>query len=169
MEKEKVLLIGMPGSGKTVVGKLLAKELNYKFYDMDRYIENSSGNSIPELFKISEDYFRDWESKACMELSKKKRIIISSGGGVVKRKKNIDLFKEDSIIIFIDRPIKNIIGDIDTRTRPLLSEGKERIYNLHEERYTLYNKYCDIRVVNEGFIKDLVIEVKNRIKIAMKN
>ena len=66
MEKrDKIILIGMPGSGKTTIGKILAKELNYNFYDMDDYIEETSKKSIKELFEKSEENFRNIETEAC--------------------------------------------------------------------------------------------------------
>lgn len=169
MGKDKVLLIGMPGCGKTTIGKLLSQQLNYNFYDMDKYIEEISGKKIKELFAISEEYFRNWESKACEELSKKKRAIISSGGGAIKRKSNIDLFKDDCIIVYINRPVENILSDVNTKTRPLLADGKEKIFNLYEERKELYNKYSNITVLNEGFLKDIVLDVINKIKNNIKN
>lgn len=162
--KDKVLLIGMPGCGKTIIGKLLATELNYNFCDMDKYIEDISGETIKELFEKGEENFRNFETKACMELSKKRRGIISAGGGVIKREKNIDLFKEESIIIFIDRSLENIIADVDIETRPLLSSGKEKLYNLFQERYELYNKYCHIKIVNNGFLKDIIFEIQKELK-----
>lgn len=168
MNKDIVFLIGMPGCGKTIMGKLLAKELNYNFYDMDKYIEEISGESVDELFSLGEDNFRAWETKACEELSKKKKAVISSGGGVVKKEMNIDLFKENSIIVFIDRPLENIISDINTNTRPLLAAGKEKLYNLYNERYDLYNKYSDIKISNIGFLKDVVISIKENVKDKIK-
>ena len=166
--KDKVILIGMPGCGKTTIGKLLAEELNYNFYDMDKYIEEISGESIKDLFEKGEENFRNFESKACEDLSNKKRTIISAGGGVIKRKKNIDLFRNGSIIIFIDRPIENIISDVDTETRPLLSSGKEKLYSLFEERYNLYNEYCNIKIVNDGYLKDLSPEIKKEFEKLIK-
>lgn len=161
--KGKVVLIGMPGCGKTTIGKILAEELKYNFCDMDEYIEDISGESIKELFKKGEEVFRDFESLGCEKLSKKKNMVISAGGGVIKRQKNIDLFRNESIIIFIDRPIENIIIDIDTSSRPLLAEGKEKLYNLFEERYDLYKKYCNIRVVNDGYLKDVILQIKREV------
>lgn len=161
--KGKLVLIGMPGCGKSTIGKMLAEELEYSFYDMDEYIEEISSKSIKELFEIGEEEFRNYESKACEELSKKRKAIISCGGGVIKRVKNIDVFKNESIIVFIDRPVENIILDIDTDTRPLLAEGKERLYNLFEERYDLYKKYSNIRVVNDRYLEDAMLEVKNKV------
>ncbi len=60
--KDKVLLIGMPGCGKTTIGKLLATELNYNFFDMDKYIEDISGETVKELFEKGEENFRNWEN-----------------------------------------------------------------------------------------------------------
>ncbi|MGL5353121.1 MAG: shikimate kinase, partial [Clostridium sp.] len=157
--KNKILLIGMPGCGKTTIGKLLSKELNYNFIDMDKYIVDISGETIKSLFDKGEENFRNFESRACDELSLKKNSVISSGGGVVKRKKNIDLFENESIIIFIDRPIEKIIGDVDTETRPLLANGKEKLYKLFEERYELYKQYSNITVVNDGYLKNVVLEI----------
>lgn len=166
--KNKILLIGMPGCGKTTIGKLLSNELNYNFIDMDKYIVDSCDKTIKSLFDEGEENFRNFESKACEELYLKKNCVISSGGGVVKRKKNIDLFENESIIIFIDRPIEKIIGDVDTATRPLLSEGKEKLYKLFEERYNLYNEYSHIKVINDGYLKNVVLEIESKVKDLIK-
>ena len=123
--KNKVVLIGMPGCGKSTIGKLISKELNLKFFDMDKYIENMTSKTIPELFENGEEYFRDFETKACEELAKINNALISSGGGVVKRKENIDILKKEaSYIIFIDRPLEELLNDIDISNRPLLKDGR---------------------------------------------
>lgn len=162
--RDKVLLIGMPGCGKTTIGKMLSERLNYKFYDMDEYIKNISGKSVKELFEKGEENFRDVESRACRELSKKRRGVIASGGGVIKREKNIDLFREESIIIFIDRPIENILSDINSDSRPLLSSGKDKLYTLLEERYQLYNKYSHIKIKNNELLTDIVLEIEKELE-----
>ncbi|MBQ6820087.1 MAG: shikimate kinase [Clostridium sp.] len=167
MNKNIVLLIGMPGCGKTTIGKEVARNLGYSFCDMDNYIEEISKSSIKELFKKGEDYFRDYETKACNNLSNiNENIIISSGGGVVKRKENIDFFVEKGIIIFIDRPIENIISDVNIETRPLLKEGREKLYNLYLERYNLYKDYCHYRITNDKSVETVV---KSIIKIIESN
>ena len=117
---KNIVLIGMPGCGKTTLGKILNKELSMEFYDMDNYIERKTDKKISELFEKGENYFRDIESLACEELSKNKNVIISTGGGVIKRKENIDFLKENGIVIFIDRSVDDIIGDVDISKRPLL-------------------------------------------------
>ena len=140
--KDKVVIIGMPGSGKTTIGKILGRELDLKFYDMDEYIQERTSKSILELFENGEDYFRNIETDMCRELSKEKNVLISTGGGVVKKKENIDVLKKDALIIFLDRPVEKILEDVDVSKRPLLKDGKERIINLYNERYELYKKYA---------------------------
>lgn len=157
MEKiDKIILIGMPGCGKTTIGKVLARELNYNFYDMDDYIEETSNISIKEIFNRSEDEFRKLETEACKELALKKRCVISTGGGVVKRDINMDILKEVGVIIFINRPIEKILTDVDISKRPLLNGGKERLYKLHKERFYKYRSSCHVEVINEGFLREAI-------------
>lgn len=165
MEKN-IVLIGMPGCGKTTLGKILNKELAMEFYDMDNCIERKANKKISELFEKGENYFRDIESVVCKELSKKKNVIISTGGGVIKRKENIDFLKENGIVIFIDRSVDDIIGDVDISKRPLLKEGKEKVLKLYEERYLLYKNYADKIVVNNTNIEDTknkIIDIYNNL------
>ena len=154
--KSNIALIGMPGCGKTTVGKVLAKKLGYKFCDMDSYIQEISKKTIKELFEHGEENFRDWETKACEELSRCNKTIIASGGGVVKREKNIEILKKSCTILFIDRPVERIINDVDINSRPLLKDGKERLYNLYDERYELYKKAADIQILNKGYLRDTI-------------
>ncbi len=165
MEKN-IVLIGMPGCGKTTLGKILNTELAMEFYDMDNCIERKANKKISELFEKGENYFRDIESVVCKELSKKKNVIISTGGGVIKRKENIDFLKENGIVIFIDRSVDDIIGDVDISKRPLLKEGKEKVLKLYEERYLLYKNYADKIVVNNTNIEDTknkIIDIYNNL------
>lgn len=159
--KDKVVIIGMPGSGKTTIGKILGRELDLKFYDMDEYIQERTSKSILELFENGEDYFRNIETDMCRELSKEKNVLISTGGGVVKKKENIDVLKKDALIIFLDRPVEKILEDVDVSKRPLLKDGKERIINLYNERYELYKKYADEIVVNDSDMIEVIERLKN--------
>ncbi|MDF2676894.1 MAG: shikimate kinase [Bacillota bacterium] len=156
---KNIVIIGMPGSGKTTMGKLVAEKLNKTFIDMDDYMVDYEGKSIKEMFAISEDYFRDVESKCSVILGKLNSLVIASGGGVVKRKENINALKENSIIVFLNRPVENIIKDIDSSTRPLLADGKERLYVLYNERIQLYKSYCDIEILNDDTIETAVDEI----------
>ena len=166
--RDKVVLIGMPGCGKTTIGRLLAEKLNYDFYDMDIYIEEKNNKSIKDIFSNGEESFRKLETEACKDLSYKNKAIISSGGGVVKKKENIDILNKDSIIVFIDRPVEKILEDVDIESRPLLKDGKDKLYTLYNERYELYKQSADIIVDNSGditeVIDNIIIYLRNKIK-----
>ncbi|SFD15505.1 shikimate kinase [Clostridium uliginosum] len=162
--KNKIVLIGMPGCGKTTIGKMLSKELNLKFFDMDDYIEKISSQTVTQLFEDGEENFRNFETLACKELAEMKNALISSGGGIIKRIENIEVLKKESWIIFIDRPIQNILEDVDISGRPLLKDGKERLIKLYEERYDLYKKVADEIIKNDDEIREAINQIKTFIK-----
>ncbi|MGO5359291.1 shikimate kinase [Anaerofustis sp. LCP19S3_F7] len=155
--QKNILLIGMPGCGKSSIGNALAKELGLTFIDMDNYIEEKINKKISEIFKDGEESFRDIETFYSKELSKLNATLISSGGGIVTRKENIDYFKQTSIIVFINRSVENILKSKNLgKDRPLLKNNEEHIYNLYNNRIGLYKKYCDIEVSNNGYFKHCI-------------
>ncbi|SKC81307.1 shikimate kinase [Maledivibacter halophilus] len=155
-----IVLIGMPGCGKTTIGKLISKKLDIGFCDIDHYIEEKEGRSIPDIFKDNgEEYFRRLESKAVEQISQKSGFVISTGGGVIKFNENMELLKKSGIIIFINRKLENIISDIETDGRPLLKDGKEKLHKLYKERIDLYKKYSDHEVLNEGSLEAVVEKI----------
>ncbi len=153
MLSKNIVLIGMPGCGKTTIGKILSERLEAKFLDIDKYIEKYNEKSITEIFQQGEEYFRNIERKAVLKISKEKNCVISTGGGVIKNYLNMEDLKKNGIIIFIDRPIESIAKDVNMSNRPLLKQGIENLYNIFEERYELYKKYCDFYIINQGSIK----------------
>ena len=155
--QKNILLIGMPGCGKSSIGKELASKLGLTFIDMDNYIEEKTNKKISEIFKDGEESFRDIETFYSKELSKLNSTLISSGGGIVTRKENIDYFKQTSIIVFINRSVENILKSKNLgKDRPLLKNNEEHIYNLYNNRIGLYKKYCDIEVSNNGYFKNCI-------------
>ena len=154
-----IVLIGMPGSGKTTVGTLLSKKLNMKFIGMDKCIESAENKSIIEMFEISEEYFRNAETECAKILSGKSSLIIAAGGGIIKREENINYLRQNSVIVFLNRPPEKIIEDIDINTRPLLKEGKDKLLSLYHERIHLYKKYCDIEILNDKTLDDAVNKI----------
>ena len=162
--KNKIVIIGMPGSGKTTLGRMLSEELNIKFVDMDEYIVEKTGKTTIQLFENGEEYFRDIESETCKELSEYDNILISTGGGVIKRKKNVDVLSKEGLIIFLDRPVDNILGDVDVSFRPLLKDGKEKLLKLYDERYALYNEYAEETVKNDSDVRAVIDRIKEIIK-----
>ena len=158
-----IVLIGMPASGKSTIGKLLAKKMNYEYYDADRYLERKENVKISTLFsEKGEEYFRNLETKYLKELSQKNGIIISTGGGAVKREKNMQILGEKGIIVFLNRKIEDIAKE-NHEARPLL-QNIDNIYQLYEERIELYNRYSDIIVENNGTLKEVTDRIAEKIE-----
>lgn len=153
--KKNIALIGMPGSGKTTIGRILAKELNITFIDIDKEIEKNNNMKISDIFKNGEEYFRKLEKEELKKICNLSPYVISTGGGVIKDKENIDILKKNAIIIFIDRNVNEIEKDINTDNRPLLNT-REALSKLYNERYNLYLEYSDIRLDNSSTEEDLV-------------
>ena len=120
------------------------------------------------MFNEGEEVFRKWETEACKELSKKRNSIISTGGGVIKTSINREILRSNSLVVFIDRPVENIIGDVDINTRPLLKNGAGEVYKLYEERYELYKETSHIKVLNDGFIRDTIDNIKKSLNGRIK-
>ena len=158
-----IVLIGMPASGKSTIGKLLAKKMNYEYYDADRYLERKEDVKISTLFsEKGEAYFRNLETKYLKELSQKNGIIISTGGGAVKREKNMQILGEKGIIVFLNRKIEDIAKE-NHEARPLL-QNIDNIYKLYDERIELYNRYSDIIVENNGTLKEVTDRIAEKIE-----
>lgn len=155
-KKKNIALIGMPGCGKSTLGKILSRKVDMKIIDVDTYIEKEEKKTISEIFQMGEEYFRDIESKYVNKLSDCEGTIICTGGGIIKKEVNIKNLKKNSTIVFIDRPLECIISDVEIDTRPLLKGNKEKIYKLFQERYELYKKYCDIHILNNKGMLDTV-------------
>lgn len=156
---KNIVFIGMPGCGKTAFGKTVSQMLGLDFYDVDAYVEKKAGITINEIFNEGEDYFRGLESQAVEEITQRCPCVISTGGGIVKVARNIEIIRKSSIVVFINRPVENIIKDIDISTRPLLKDGREVLYKLYNERYPLYKNCCDIEVINEGEFASVAEEI----------
>lgn len=153
---KNIVLIGMMGCGKTTIAKLLSKKLGRVYLDMDEYLVNKYLQSIDDMFKIGEDYFRKNETDVCLSISKLEGYIISTGGGVVLNPKNIEYLKENGVIVFIDRPVEKIAEDVDIASRPLLKDGADKLYQLHQQRYQLYLNACDIHLINDQSAQNAV-------------
>ncbi|MDD8048096.1 MAG: shikimate kinase [Thomasclavelia sp.] len=158
---KNIVLIGLMGCGKTTIASLLSKELNLPLIDMDNYIEKINNEKISDIFKTKgEKYFRDEETKACKEIGKLDSYIISTGGGVPLRKENIDYLKNNSIIIYINRPVENILNDVTINDRPLLSDGASKLYDLYTIRNPIYKDACNIEILNDSSLQDIVKKIK---------
>ncbi len=141
--KENIILCGMPGAGKTTIGKVLSEKLGRKFIDTDDLIRERCGCEIPEIFREhGEEYFRDVETKAIKEVSKESGLIIALGGGAVLRWENADALRQNGRIIFLDTELSALL---ETSDRPL-SNTREKLEALYAVRYPVYCERCDVKV-----------------------
>lgn len=147
---KNIVLIGMPGCGKSTFGKRLAKKLGRKFYDADEVLEEREQRTIKDFFAESEDAFRAAETRTLAYLATLEGVVIATGGGAVKRAENMELMKRDGVVVFLDRKPEQILGNIEGDARPLLAADKQRIFKLYEERIDLYRKYADKIITNSG-------------------
>ncbi len=160
---KNIVLIGMPGCGKSTIGYRMSQKINYSFFDADKYLEEKENRIISDIFsKEGEEYFRKLETKYLKDLSKKEQIIISTGGGAVKKKENIDILKQNGIIIFLDRTIEDISKE-NHENRPLL-QNIENLWKLYDERINLYRKYADIIIKNDDDMNVIVERIITTLK-----
>ncbi len=147
---KNIILIGMPGCGKTTFGRLLSKELKRDFHDADEVLEMREKRTIKDFFAESEEAFRQAETRTLKYLAGLDGVIIATGGGAVKNQENMDILGENGVIIFIDRKPENIVACIDDTVRPLLTDDKMKVYDLYAQRIKLYQKYANYIVGNNG-------------------
>lgn len=143
-QMENLILIGMPGSGKTTVGQLLAKATGKIFIDADAEIVKHAGISIPEIFRLyGEDGFRQLETKVLSEIGKASGAVIATGGGCITQSENYPLLHQNGRIIWLKRNL----DELPTDGRPLSQTGNlEAMYSL---RKPMYQAFSDITVNND--------------------
>lgn len=155
-EKENIVLTGMPASGKSTVGKLIAAQLGREFVDTDKLIEEKANKKIADIFSQGgEAKFREIESEVVREVSSKTGVIIATGGGAPIRPENVTALSENGRIYFIDRPLEKLIP---TEDRPLASNAKD-IKKRYEERYETYKLTADVRIDSDCNAKDVVKKI----------
>ena len=133
-----IILVGMPGSGKTRVGYMTARKTGRMFFDTDAEIEKREGATIPEIFsEKGEEYFRDLETQVVMDLSKLSGVVISTGGGAVLREENRDALRQNGRVVFLKRPL----AELSRWGRPLSQGGS--LGKMYEERLPCYMEAAD--------------------------
>lgn len=143
-QMENLILIGMPGSGKSTVGKLLAEKLGKEFIDADDQIVNIAGRTIPEIFTSEgEEGFRRIETDVLSQLGKRSGFVLATGGGCITREVNYPHLHQNGTILWLQRDISTLPTD----GRPLSKAGSlEAMYNI---RKPLYNAFSDVAVNND--------------------
>lgn len=151
---ENIILIGMPGCGKSTVGKLLAQKLGRCFVDSDAEVEQIAGITIPEIFnRYGETAFRMQETNVLRELGQKSGLVIATGGGCVTKQENYPLLHQNGTIYWIKRPI----ASLPTVGRPLSQANMlEQMYQI---RKPMYEQFADNIVINSNTPEDVVAQI----------
>ena len=155
-----IVLCGFMGSGKTVVGKELAKILGIKFVDTDELIEKEQGVAIKAIFAAhGEDYFRDLEYEMCKKVAEMKNVVVSTGGGAMTFQRNVEAIKNGSKVVFLDASFDVICERIgDSTSRPLFSD-KQKAKQLYDERKDKYLAAADYVVDGDMSARKTAIEI----------
>ncbi|WP_040211886.1 shikimate kinase [Clostridium polynesiense] len=166
---KNIILIGMPGSGKSSVGKILAQEFNMKFLDTDERIEVESGLTINQIFRTyGETFFREKEREWILKNYNMKNAVISTGGGMPIYLNNMDILDKIGITVFINTDLKvlnkRLYNDLE---RPLIRKAEDKhktIENLYSIRKECYLKSAINLSVKEERIEEIVNIIKERVK-----
>lgn len=152
-----IVLVGMPGAGKTTIGKKLSKLINRKHFDLDKEFQKEYGISPSEFLRYeSEKLFREKEHKIVKKLSNYNNVIISTSGGIVTKDENYYLLKKNSIIFRVDRDLNKL----STKNRPLSEGGIETLIKMYDDRMEKYNQYTDYYVKNYGDFNSVAYKIK---------
>lgn len=142
-----LILIGLPASGKTTVGRQLARRLDMPFFDCDEAIEAAAGCSVSDIFaRYDESYFRQLEHRTLETLCRKESCVIATGGGAVLREDNRLLLRCSGTVFWLDRPLADIMSTDFQAGRPLLTAGWKALERLAAERRALYAACAHYRI-----------------------
>ena len=163
-EVTNVVLIGMPGSGKSTVGAALARRLERPFVDADEEIVRRAGRSIPEIFaEDGEERFRTLETEVLSDLGKRSGIVLATGGGAVLFERNLPLLRQNGRIYRITRDVSRLA----TCGRPL-SSSPERLREMERERAPFYERAADVTVSNDGSTAETVAAIMRDLREEMR-
>ncbi len=145
-----IFLIGMPGSGKSSLGKRLAGRLQMRYVDTDQRICDIAGCNVTNIFaRYGEQAFRNAETNVLTQIAYEPPAVISTGGGMVMREINREIMRNHGVIVLIDRPLADIMGDIKLDRRPLLAQkGLGEVERLYHERIGVYRALADATLDN---------------------
>lgn len=151
LQMKNIILIGMPGCGKSTIGTILARTTGKQFVDADEEIIRLAGKSISRIFaEDGEGAFRDWETKALAELGKQSGLVIATGGGCVTRDRNYPLLHQNGSIFWLQRDLELLPTD----GRPLSQANK--LTDMYQVRQPMYKKFADHILSNSGTPEETV-------------
>jgi shikimate kinase len=168
MDSKNIFIVGAMGSGKSSIGRLLAKKMKREFVDTDHEIEKISNYDISTIFqKYGEEIFREKETEVLINLNGITNHIIATGGGIILKKININIMKEMGLIVFLDINLKAQYKRVKYRKhRPLLKNSnlEEKLKILKNERDTIYNNISNYIIdVSDKDKNTIVEEIENKL------
>ena len=164
LQMQNIILIGMPGSGKSTIGKLLAKRLNRAFVDTDTKIAELAGRSIPDIFaNCGEEAFRNLETEVLANWGKASSLVIATGGGCVTKQHNHPLLHQNGILVWVQRDISLL----PTQERPLSDPNK--MQSMYKARKPLYTAFADITINNNAAVETAVDRIIDSLNMEDQN
>ncbi len=159
IEMRNIILIGMPGSGKSTIAQMLSEKLNRTVVELDKEVEKKSGKSIPDIFsEQGEEGFRRLETQVIEEFGKRSGLILSTGGGCVTREENYPFLHQNGVIVRITRDLSKLARD----GRPLSQNAD--LAEMASARDPFYSRFADITVSNDGEPQETVMAIMEALK-----
>ena len=154
-QMENIILIGMPGCGKSTIGRLLAQHTGKKFVDADEALEARLGRKITDIIpQDGETVFRQMESDTLAELGKQSGLVIATGGGCVTRERNYPPLHQNGTILWLTRQLHKL----PTEGRPLSQPGK--LQEMFAQRQSLYRQFADAEISNDGPVEETLEAIR---------
>lgn len=165
MSKSNVVLIGMPGAGKSTVGVLLAKALKKPFIDTDLFVQQKYGMFLQDIIdKQGIKMFLEMEERVVIGIDAK-NCVVATGGSVIYSNSSVEHLKKDGILVYLKLrfdEIDNRLGDV--KSRGIVKENNKTLVELYNERVPLYEKYADLTInCSNKHIEDVVSEIKTKL------
>lgn len=161
-----IVLCGFMSSGKTTIGKPLAKALGYQFIDTDQLLISTFQMTIPEMFaKGGEAYFRDCEHEIARTAAGMPRTVVSTGGGMMTFERNARLLAEHAAVVYIHQDFDTCYRRLSAqKDRPLVKNNtREDLHRMYESRIASYKKYASYTLENTGSVEEAVREIINKL------
>ena len=163
---KNIILIGMPGTGKSVVGRALAQRLDYTFVDMDELIVATTGKTLPEILREDglEEFFKI-EEKIGVELDRSDTVV-STGGSMVLYEEAMAHLKENGVIVWLETPLSQIEARMpaDLTDRGIAARAGMTIRQIYEQREPLYARYADLIVASRDGADDTANQVQQMMR-----
>lgn len=166
---QNIFLIGPMGAGKSTLGRLLAQELKYPFYDSDQIIEERCGASVAWIFDLEgEEGFRQREAQIIDELTRKRGLVLATGGGVILRPENREHLRTRGTVVYLRTTVDQQLHRTGkSKQRPLLNtpDPRQRLQQLSEQRNPLYLAVADLIIdTDERPPRQVMLEIKKHLQ-----